>query len=531
MRRLAAFFFLCLTISAHAAGWLPLVSLPLPMDTAPPGVFTAAGSFDWGTSCLTSAWRNGNFVDVITPGPTTTTIKFINCQPDTTTLAALMGVSPTTGIGGLPLAKAYDQSGNGNDAPQGTTSQQFSVWLINGKITVAGDGALSDFLAGSDSGLLDRFLTLPSGVAIHSQNSTIFAVTQQASSIAAEFARATLASTIFSAGSAGAGFALDARFDGISNPTAKPVLDLFDWTSFGSQYLSIFPETNSVVIGAIGTAANFTVTQNEETPVVGTAITLGTSTGGEIGAVNIFGTQYGGIYGQVQAVMIAGNSALNSTQQSAVRRSLYSLFGVPASPTVSMLIDGASLDIAEGGLIGGVQGYGWQQQMLPQISAQIRLGNTSQSGITLETLTNFWPSAQSSFCTGTYAKHVLWAGGFGAAGNSITGGDTGAQAYAALQTYLTAAKASCTWDFIFVNALGNGGAQEAIYNGLVQTNAASLGIIYVPLTSAINTIFNTQGSNPTYFYQSGLWIGHPTPLLYSMMAAQQTAALNAVGIN
>src|SRR5580704_10093529 len=171
MRRLWATLGLLATLAiaplANAAGWLPLVNPPLPAD-AVPSVWTA----NYATAALTNNWLNSNFADVISTGPVTTTIKFISGKPDVATLATLMGVSATTGIGGLAMSKWYDQSGHGNDCTQATGANQLYVWLINGKVYVAGDGYLANFWANSSS--LSKYCTLPAGVATNNQASSVY---------------------------------------------------------------------------------------------------------------------------------------------------------------------------------------------------------------------------------------------------------------------------------------------------------------------------------------------------------------------
>lgn len=521
----------CLAIAAIAISaytvtfWRQRYRAILPLDFPQVIAWTAC----YGTQALKHTWLNGNLFDVQSNG--THTIKAIDGFPDVATLAALIGISPSSGAGGLPVSRWYDQCGAGNDATQTSAGSQMFAWLIDGKVSMAGDGVLTETQNdGADT--YDKWFFMPSGVTSDARASSVFVVAEQASSLATSY-NGNRGSPLFTMGTSGGGHSLESGFFGYTLPNKAPFFGSFDQQDSSPAPLGLFPETEPSLYGYIAGASDVTVTQNEESTSTSPALTAGIDRGGAIAGRKLFGSPGLGYFGQMQAFIVAGSTALTTSQQSALRRALYRAFGLKGdrTQTVSMLIDGASLDAGDGGVIGGnrgVQGYGWAQQMLPQLNSSIRLGNTSVPGINLETLTRFWPQSQRTFCTGSYSKRVLFAGGWGAAGNSITTGDTGAQAFVALQTYLAAAKKSCVWDLIIVNGLG-GGVQEEIYNNLVRQNAAALGVVFVPMGRRTLHAFARGG--PTYFWPSGPpGYAHPTILTYSYMAADEVAALDAAGI-
>jgi hypothetical protein len=115
----------------------------LPLDAGVAGITSA-----YGTCALSKKWLNGNFADVVANGATYT-IRFVNGAPDTKRLAQLIGDSnPNYGTGALPLAKWYDQSGNGNDCVQNTSANRLQVWLTNGVVRITGDGWFYKYISG-----------------------------------------------------------------------------------------------------------------------------------------------------------------------------------------------------------------------------------------------------------------------------------------------------------------------------------------------------------------------------------------------
>lgn len=501
--------------------WTMPVSQALPVD-AVPGVWTIAA----GTQALTSSWLTGNLFDVQSGG--TQTIKAIAGQPDIVTLAGLMGVDPHAGIGGLPCSTWYDQSGNGHNLTQGTTGIQPFVVLIYGQVFMATDGFMLNFISSAFN--LDKFFSWPS-ITTNNQALSVYALLQSSSGGAPGFGSSYFATPFTNTATSSSGFFAST---GPSSGTTAPLWNAFDWVGLTVHASTLFPETQPLVLGIIsGTGAtNLIFTQNEETSTV-TSIPAGTSTGGSYGAATYLnaGSNATGLYAKTTAFMVA-TSALNSTQQTTMRKSLYQMGEIDSAPIYSLLVDGASVDVGQGALVGasGVQCYGWVEQMLAQLPTGIRVGNTSTPGITIANLTATWATAQKNFYSASYTKNILIGPSF-AGGNSIAGGETGAQAFADLQSYLTAAKAAGAWTAILVGTLPASaptGNQELIYNSLVRANAAALGITVVDLAALPAPIGTWTTSNATYFNQSSPFTNHPTVLGYSVLAGAYLAAVEAV---
>jgi hypothetical protein len=489
----------------------------------------AAWSACYSTQAVTFRWLSGSLFDVITAGPTTTTIKATNGFADITTLASLMGISPTTGIGGLRCSKWYDQSGRGNDATQATTGLQPTVWLINGLVFMAFDGCFQDFVDFPKNN--DQYFNIPTSVTFTNQNMSMFAVVQHGNSIAGAGSeldnfQSTIASTSSTGNNSITLWVANAK-------RFMPFVQIaaFDTAGgFVNKLSGLLAETNKTVLGMICDSRATTFTQNQESGFT-TAVASNTVTGGQIGAYPFDGLR-AGFYGRMQALMLAGSTALTSTQQTTLRKSLYDAFDIVSEPTVSVLLDGASIDCAEGGLIGGVSGYGWMEQLLPQLSTPLRVVNTSFPGAEIEQQSSFWSTLQRDAYSASYPRNVLFAAGTGCAGNSINFvPDNPAQAYTAMQAYVKTATAAGSWTDIFVCTLiGEANAPSWLtYNNLLRANPpASTRLIDI---AGANPILGGYITNPTYSNSADYpgW-GHPTTAFYALMAAPIKAALNAAGI-
>ena len=377
-----------------------------------PGDATAISWSAGGDVCaLKQSWCNSQPLFDIVVGGNTYTIKSVNCFPDVRKLAGLLGISPVSGIAGAPLSKLYDQLAGTSGFVQATSTNRPAIWLINGRVSMAYDGFLVDYGSGST---VDKFLNFPS-ITTDNQNTTAFAAVQATSSTAAfGYATASTYSTLFATSPAGAtGFSLLANGAGWS---------AFSWVTFTGVTSSLWMETQPAVIGAIAGSSSFVFTQNEESNSQA-AIAAGTSTGGTLGALNFF-TQKSGFYGRMYGFMIAGATNATSGQQIAIRNAFYGLHGIAkATPKYNILVDGASLDASTGSLVGGINGWGWVEQMLTFLRYPIRMGNTSVYGATIANLTGTIATFQCNFFQAGITNILI--GPSAAAGNSISGGKTG----------------------------------------------------------------------------------------------------------
>lgn len=503
----------------------------LPVD-AVPGVWTVA----YGTCALTKKWFQGKLFDVTAFG-STHTIRAVNGYPDVKTLAGLMGISPAYGSGGLSISKWYDQSGNGNDATQGTAASQPVVWLVNGKVFTASDGVLSDYIDQAASNF-DRYFNVPNTATFHNQLMSVYAVVQHGNSVAAA-SNSNYDSVIFSTSLSGTNSLTFWINAGLS---ATPFVQLANFDvggSFAAHASGLLPESQPTVAAMIDSASATTFTQNEESGS-STAVAANTVTGGQIGGYPFFGIS-GGFFGRMQAVMVAGNTALTSGQQTTMRNSLYSLYGINKAPQINFVVDGASIDSAQGAIIGptspaNVQGLGWveQMQMFGQGMPAMRIINTSVTGTTLEDQNAKWATLQSTAFSSSFKKNIVFAGGLGAAGNSIGQGDTPAAAYNYLvNTYIPTVKAAGAWDAIFVATLVGEGvnANFAAYNALLRAGVpAGTILIDVPAYDAFTSI-GCNGTATVYCNpSSALWGSHPTvPGYTAYLAPIRVAIRNALG--
>lgn len=496
-------------------------SRPLPLD---------ATSISWGGAygvcSLTTKWLNGRPLFDIVVGGNTYTIKSVNGFPDVRKLAGLLGVSTNFGTAGAAVSTWYDQSGNANNCTQSTSANRFAVWLINGRVSMAFDGFLVDYGSGSNA---DKYCTISNGLATNNQNTTVYAALQPVSSGAAFGYGVNDLSDVFALGNDGtSGFGL-----GGAGGTSKT---LWQSTSLQGAYpasaSTLWLETQPSVIGVISGSSSLTITQNEEISSGLTAVLSGTASGGTIGAFPFFSFN-GGYYGRMYSLMVAGAANATSGQQTSMRSALYALHGISkATAKYAILIDGASLDVGTGALIAGINGYGWAEQMLSQIPYPIRMGNTAVYGATIANLNSTIATSQCNFFQ-SGPKNILFFPQ-AAAGNSISGGETGAQAYADLQTGLTAYKACANPpSTIYVSLFGTVATGEyANYNALVIANAASLGII--PFSNASDCAMNAiidgfVTSNAQYFNQTPSWlVNHPRIIGYQNFAMCGLAVLQSL---
>lgn len=493
-------------------------SRPLPMDAT-----TIKWSAAYGVCSLTTQWLSGKLFDIVVGGKTYT-IRAVNGFPNVKRLAAILGVSPVFGKAGAPLSKWYDESGKGNDCSP-PVGHRPSIWLIKGKVSVAFDGFLVDEASGSNA---DEYCTLPRGVVTHNQATTVYAAVQMVSGGAIYGNSTTYFPTLFNAGNTKShGFIFCSRPRWTGSAISWTALA---WTRHASTTFRLWPETQPMVIGAVAGSSAFIVTQNEES-ASSSALSADTANGGYIGAMPLL--LHDGFYGRIYSFMVAGATAATGAQQIAMRHSLYALHKIAkARPKFAILVDGASVDVGLGSRIGGINGYGWVEQMLMESSAPIRMGNTAIVGATIANIASTISKSQCEFFLSGYTNVLIGPGT--AAGNSIVKGKTGAQAYGDLQTYLAAMR-NChnPPGTILVWLLGTSCAECVKYNNLVVANAASLGITPIGGAAHLNAIMAAYAVNNTkYFNQSPSWlVSHPTILGYQNLSRAPLGALETLGLS
>lgn len=488
----------------------------LPMDVVP-ATWTVAN----GVAALTSAWQaaNKNLFDLASG----TTIKTVaGGYPDVAALATALGISPTTGIGGAPISKFYNQNGSGNDSAQATAANRPWVALIKGKVFIATDGWMADNLAGNAT--KNRFINLPS-ISFNNRSLSFFTVTTPSSS-SAQYSTGGLANTsagLITTGTGSGGFTFG-NGEG----------DFFcsDWTSFGTigpaDFLPFLAQKS--VVGMVLAAASSTYSSNEKISTDG-ALSAGSATGGNLFThQEAFGIP-GGLWSRTQAAMISSD-ILTSDQQSAIRQSLYSTFRVVRG-NINILIDGASVDYATGAYLDSstdgsavASGYGWDQQVVDVLldaGKSVKVQNTSSYGLTIAQQTANWPTIQAKFFDLTASKNILFASCH-AMHNSFSG-RTGTEAFSDFQAYITAAKAAATaaggaWDVIFAFR-----GYNTDYDNLLNANAATLGVTVIDTGAFLPEDFDT---NPIYTYQTGPAAGHYTTLGYAQFVPAIAPPLLAV---
>lgn len=535
IRAVVAFLFLTL-LSAISVDARPLQprsnggcapASVLPLDTGVSGISRA-----YGTCALTKNWLNRKFADVVV-NDVTYTINFINGAPDTRRLAQLMGnINPQFGTGGLPLARWYDQTGSGDDCIQTTAANQMSVWLINGQVSISADGYFVNYISGGTP--QDRYCSA-SSVTTNSQASTYYFAGRPFQFGAPGYNNSSGASVLIQPGSgccgggAGSGFQIGAEGDNNGTAWNPSNFFTFSWDGFsGPTNTQLWPEDQPVVIGTILGSSTVTWTQNEETPTTcgaSCALTAQTSTGITIGSNNATFTGQGAYVG-FQGLLVFGTTALSTGNQQTIRNSLYARFGIPSTQSYSVIVDGASYDIHQGGLIGGVNGYGWSEQMRSRIPYPVRFVNIATSGATVANLITDWTNMTSFPCTGSFSK-VVYIGPNSAVGNSIAGGETGAQAFTDTSNLLTLVKSKCPSITNVIVATLPGGGEFANYNALVRSNASSLGYTVADWSADIVMGDFQPSSNPILYNQTGFYAGHPTIQGYSFFANDTIGPLRA----
>lgn len=498
-------------VTNGAAVWTPQTT-----PSVYPGDAVTGFSFIFGTRALRAAWANGNFCDVVRASDSTSqTIVFINSVPDTATIASF-GAGTT-----LAVSKGYDQSGNGNDAVQATAGRRPALQVINGKVRIAFDGAMASTAAGSDQ---DKWLTVPAAVTMNKRAMTLaFAyqpgeLTDQTASVAA------LVDVDASAAHSGV-ILLGGGAVGLPCPH---VLGDFDLTQFVSG-VYVAQSSPSVLIVTGGATATCSVMEGEATGI--TAYAAQSGTGVRIGASA--STATAGYYGAIDAVMLHASSAISAPNRSTLRRSMYAAFSNPPQQrNDAVLFDGDSLMVGYGGipeaLSTGLAGYGIMQQVLPRLTRPVTAYNLSAPSQTLAGITTKI-AFYHQFIYHSWARHniyvLCWNGN-----EIVTGSKTGAQAYSDFQTLISTLQATA-WagGALLVHALveSSGDAylvQKQAFNALLRAGtAAGYSIIDDSTDSRL------QGfTDPAWYWQSGIYNGHPAAAAYGVRAAYEAAAINAV---
>jgi len=463
----------------------------------------------------------------------TVTIRAINGYPDVRTLANLMDILPScpngsgrpSCIGGLPVSKIYDQSGNGNDCTQAVGVNRLAVQLIDGEVYLAGDGMLTAYVSEQGKGnAVPKSCSFPATLSIDSQAWADFSVVQMEVSGNEYGYGSHYTSPIFTVGtSIGAGFSISTGF-GSSNLN----WGLIDWDGSAALDSGLPIETQSLVQSASSSASSLTILQNEEASAILSAVVKNTATGGELGAFTGV-TSNGAFWGRMQGFMLA-NSSMSAEAQSAVRRALYARFGICPTQKYNFLIDGASVDNGTGSFIGGIQSYGWADQLRDLAPYCIRMGNTAVYGASVENLTTNFLNSQAKFYNSSYAKNILIGPG-GALENSLASGDTPAQAYAAFQNWLAAA-VTAGWSAgnIYVYLLGPGNSEvRALNNSIISGQrtggyrilnmGGNPGVAGCPVNKPMRTYSSAViAAWPQYFNAGGQSNGHPTVMGYNFFA-------------
>lgn len=483
-------------------------SAVLPLDL--PALSGVTWKAVWGVKALTKTWLNGNLFN-IKIGTTTTTIKAVNGNTDIATLAAALGVSPTSGIGGAMAPQWFDQSGNTNDLPQAVTAHVPWVFLINGEVSLITDGWFADNLNSPPTAdIASRYYPLPAGFTIDNRAHTVAAVVRLASST----------NQFYTGGLTNTASVLFAPGDGVSFNNgflwfpAQTILELIDG-SFTSLGTVINAPTQPCVLSYASAASGLSFRTND-TLASGTAIPAGNSVGGSV----LRGIPGGpnGVVGRTYAFLVAG-SALTSTQQGALHSALYSLFNIKRNGKINILVDGASVDYGIGAYVNNVQDgtvpaatAGWEQFMIDDLlrsGYDARMYTSSSYGISIAQLTATWETNQKNFYDPTATQNILFASGL-AVHNSLSGGRTPAQAFSDISAYVAAATANGrNWTKIIVlgdpNDNAGGAGNGAAYTALVSAGAAALGVTFLA-----NPTANVPDSSSTYVNASGPSAGHST---------------------
>ncbi len=431
----------------------------LPMDAAADASWNACG----GLAALTARWLSGPLFDVVDAGGDTHTIHAIDGYPDIKTFAALAGIDPRTGTGGLLCSKVHDQSGNACDFTQATPASRPGVWLIRGKIHFGFGGVLSQ----KALPLPAQFFNVSKRVRVNNRSSSVYAIIKpycsNAGWVTDRGSPAIYAgSSMFSHGPSNGIGVID--LPGLSGPSiAAPV------TIQRSIYSHILSANSSQVSlnGAVGTAG---------------PLRAGSAMGGHIGFQPglAFSTAFSG---RMQGVMMS-SSPLSPTQDAAVKSALYRYADIRSGPPsaigkVNILIDGASFDQGQGGDPGGKYGtqngggYGWPEMLMDQLDGlEIQWNNIAASGNRIANCTSTYGSDGHLCFNSSAAKNIL-IGPNSAVGNTMNDGKTGVQAYGDFLSWLAAVRVD-DWDHIITYAFSDRSVDpEQDYTSLMVANAGS----------------------------------------------------------
>lgn len=477
------------------------LSGPPPMDVINGSTWTCC----YGIAALTQKWFNQKpLIDFIV-GTKTYTLKTVNGYPDVKFLATMLGVTPTLGIKGALISKWYDQSGNSNDAPQATTANQPAIWMINGEVCVFFGGILST----DAQALSPQFLNIPSAATFNSQSFSAFAVVNPYTSVSATAANGFKFSTIFSsASSAGNGFIFNCS--STWNSGATPYGQVIDLLNFAGGAPNQAINQKSIMY-AFGTASSMSMGYNETIDTEPGAGASTTVSGGILGGVPSFVTTfYPYAFSGRMYCFMATSTQFNTTQTTLLKNALYQWGKViPNIPAVNIVFDGASFDQGQGGDACGLYGtqngggYGYFEMVKDQLSNRaIQLSNVACSGNNIVNCTTNYPLVTTGLFNSSSTKNII-VGPNSAAGNSINGGKTGAQAYIDFQAWLAAVKADAWSDILCILYSANPGTEFQNFNNLMIANAAINGVTMIDMTAQ-------QPAGPGLPW---LWPdGHPTIL-------------------
>lgn len=469
-------------------GWrVPAPIYPLDLITG------AQPMYAYGATKLRSAYSGSAFRVVRPSDSATLDVGFVGQLPDYAAVDAFLG----SGNGQVDIW--YDQSGNGNNAPQSTSA---SRPVVENGATAGGPILISGIRPVIFSG---HSMALPSGVATTRRQVETIDIVEHLHSNPAGSSLVQLGSgsdqiTCF------AGNVANQRGYLRANP--------------GTGNSGFSPMTRVARIGMISSASGVSTNQNEEA-VSGSAQTDVAMTGGALGSTTL-SAGYNGKYYSV--AKLGFGRILDAGERATLNAALDGMFAIPSSVTRTVCFEGDSLTLGDSSSY--VFGFAKMAERL--LTQPARVFNLSGGGNQIQNELALY-SGQVGALLSRYSTDNRIVLLFLGTNDLTVGARSTAQIYADIQTYAGYVRASggkIIVATLLPNSAWNGTQQTARndLNTLIRTNWASFADGLADFGTDPTMGPQAAASNSA-LYPDGL---HPSRVGHSYLAPIAAAAIQAL---
>lgn len=448
--------------------------------------------FVYGTKKLRSAYT-GNAIRVVRPSDSETLdVGFVGQSLDTATLDAFLGAQ----LGSISIW--YDQSGNGNDATQGTDGSRPLVeptTITGGPVIFGGARA---FIFDSDA------MVLPVGISASRRAANVLSIVEPFTSASTQTSLFQLGSSTNQSSTFFVANASAARLTSL-NPGGN--------STYRCQFRPMIRETRH-------SATASSTSQGTETLALG-ASTEVTMAGGFLGNTALAGGYEGKFYA---GCYIGYGRDLSAGDRTALRAALNTVYGITESPAARVVWVGDSLPASSSSSSPRFYGYPKMSERL--LPGEFHAYNVAGGGQRIEVQLPLY-ATQVGTITTAYADNRIVFVAYGT--NDITSGRTDAQIYADIQSYCALVQADGAKAIVatILPASGHSAPQQATrlsVNDSVRTNWASFADGLADFASD-PTMGPQSAASDAALYPDGL---HPSRIGHGHLAPIAAAAIQSL---